>query len=318
MGWGRAYFAAQAMLGAAWWVAVFTVPSVRSLTLGGIDPVPMALADIPLFVGASAMAALGVRWAASTATVWTLLVTVGLASYATITREAGAGVVLMSGAAAASVVAFFLLRDGRVPTQLLLRGPFRFRTADAAAHVRRHVLTTAAQIVVFWGGALGVVPLVIAWLERRWQLAIGFGVPVVVFGAVLFVAASALGIWSAAVMSTRGHGTPLPSDTATRLVVAGPYRFVRNPMAVAGITQGVAVGLVLSSWLVLVYAVCGSLVWNYAIRPHEERDLEERFGQAFVDYRRRVRCWLPRARPVPAGVFEGSVTERASAHPFGG
>ena len=28
MGWGRAYFAAQAVLGAAWWVAVFTVPSV--------------------------------------------------------------------------------------------------------------------------------------------------------------------------------------------------------------------------------------------------------------------------------------------------
>jgi protein-S-isoprenylcysteine O-methyltransferase Ste14 len=77
-------------------------------------------------------------------------------------------------------------------------------------------------------------------------------------------------------------------------------------MAVAGITQGIAVGLMLSSWLVIAYAVCGSLVWNYAIRPHEERDLEERFGAAFVDYRRRVRGWLPRWRsPVPA-----------SAHPF--
>jgi protein-S-isoprenylcysteine O-methyltransferase Ste14 len=306
MGWGRAYFAAQAVLGTVWWVAVFTVPPVRALTLGGVDPVLMALLDIPLFVGASAVAACGVRWAASTATLWTLLVTVGLASYATVTREAGAGVVLMSGAAAASVVAFFLVRDGRVPTHLLLRGPFRSREADAAAPARRHVVTTGVQLILFWVAALGVAPLAIAWLERRWQLAIWLGTPLVLFGVTLFVAASALGLWSAAVMSTKGRGTPLPSGTATRLVVAGPYRLIRNPMAVAGITQGIAVGLMLSSWLVIAYAVCGSLVWNYAIRPHEERDLEERFGAAFVDYRRRVRCWLPRWRsPVPA-----------SAHPF--
>lgn len=302
MGWGRAYFAAQAVLGAAWWVAVFTVPLVRTLTLGGIDPALMALLDIPLFVGASAVAAFGVRWAAASATGWTLLVTVALATYATVTREAGAGVVLMSGAAASSVVAFFLVRDGRVPTELLLRGPFRFREADAAAPVRRHVVTTGIQLVLFWGATLGVVPLVIVWLERRWQLAIWLGAPTVLFGVALFAAASALGIWSAAVMSTKGRGTPLPSDTATRLVVAGPYRFVRNPMAVAGITQGIAVGMMLSSWLVIAYAVCGSLVWNYAIRPHEERDLEERFGAAFVDYRRRVRCWVPRLRsPAHAG-----------------
>lgn len=44
------------------------------------------------------------------------------------------------------------------------------------------------------------------------------------------------------------------------------------------IVQGVAVGLILSSWLVIVYAIAGSLLWNYAIRPLEESDLETRFG----------------------------------------
>ena len=112
-------------------------------------------------------------------------------------------------------------------------------------------------------------------------------------GVAVFVLASALGVWSAITMSTLGEGTPLPMATAKRLVVAGPYRWVRNPMAIAGIVQGVAVGLILSSWLVVVYALAGSLLWNYAVRPHEEADLVGRFGDSYREYRGRVRCWLP-------------------------
>jgi protein-S-isoprenylcysteine O-methyltransferase Ste14 len=95
-------------------------------------------------------------------------------------------------------------------------------------------------------------------------------------------------------MSSRGAGTPLPSAMPNHLVIAGPYRWVRNPMAVAGITQGVAVGLVLGSWLVIAYSMIGSLLWNYAVRPLEEADLEERFGAEFRQYRDAVRCWIPR------------------------
>lgn len=106
----------------------------------------------------------------------------------------------------------------------------------------------------------------------------------------LLLTASALGIWSAAAMSTQGDGTPLPSATARRLVIAGPYRFVRNPMALAGIAQGVAVGLMIDSWLVVMYALCGSLVWNWVVRPLEEVDLEERFGVEYAAYACAVRC----------------------------
>jgi protein-S-isoprenylcysteine O-methyltransferase Ste14 len=76
-------------------------------------------------------------------------------------------------------------------------------------------------------------------------------------------------------------------------VIAGPYRYVRNPMAVAGIAQGVAVGLLLGSWLVVIWALCGSLVWNSLIRPFEEEDLEKRFGDDFRAYRDHVKCWVP-------------------------
>lgn len=294
MRWGRTYFAVQAAAGAVWWIAVFTVPFVREATLGSLDALWVAVFDIPLFVAASAVAACGSRVAAATAAAWTSLVAVGIALYATVTAEAGWGAVMMTAAAGASVLALCLVHFDRVPTAWLVRGPFRFRTAVLRAGSAGNVLATAGQIIVFWGLCLVVIPVIIAALEQRWQVATPF-VPVVpLFGAVLLLGASALGLWAAYVMSTLGKGTPLPAAMPNRLVIAGPYLWVRNPMAISGIVQGVAVGLMLSSWLVVAYAIAGSLVWNYAIRPFEEADLEQRFGDEFRRYRDTVPCWIPR------------------------
>ena len=301
-GFGRLYFAAQAAAGAAWWISVFTIPAVRSATLGGIDPVAMAALDVPLFVLASAVAALGVGWAVWIAAPWTAIVSAGMALYATLTGEAGWGALLMIAATVGSAGAAMLVLRDRLPTEWMLIGPFAIGVARPARRIG-HGGRTAIQIVVFWGLFLAVIPLVIVLVEHRWGLSIGMPAAIRVAGAAILVAASALGIWSAAVMSSLGDGTPLPSDTARRLVIAGPYRYVRNPMALAGISQGVAVGLIAGSWLVVAYALCGSLVWNWIVRPLEEADLEARFGAEFAAYRDRVRCWLP-GRPVPASTAD--------------
>jgi len=300
----RVYFAAQSMAGAAWWVAVFTVPLVRSTTLGLLDATVVALLDIPLFVLASGLAASRARWALASATIataWTLTVTVLLAVYATFTGEAGWGVILMTAASAGSVGALCLLWLGRIPTRWALAGPFAFRPARSRGRAGPHMLLTFAQILIFWGLFLGVIPLVVSLLEARWDLVIAFPPTLVWAGWALLAMASVLGLWSAASMNINGDGTPLPAAMANRLVTAGPYRFVRNPMAISGFVQGLAVGLVLSSWMVVVYAVLGSLLWNFAVRPLEEADLEARFGDEFRRYRDAVRCWIPRfTRPRPA------------------
>ena len=296
MVWGRAYFAAQAVGGAVWWALVFTIPFVRETTLGSLDPVLVATLDIPLFVMASALTVVW-RPAAWVATGWTLLVAVALALYATVTTEAGWGVLVMAAAAGCSGLALALVVLGRIPTEWIAAGPFGFRSAPTKGN---HVAATLMQMLLFWGLFLGVAPLFISWLEQRWGLSIQFPPVIDWVGFAVLASASALGVWSALTMSLIGRGTPLPSAMANRLVVAGPYRYVRNPMAVAGIVQGVAVGLILSSWLVVAYALIGSLLWNYAVRPLEEADLEQRFGDSFRAYRERVRCWVPRLTRAPA------------------
>ena len=46
--------------------------------------------------------------------------------------------------------------------------------------------------------------------------------------------------------------------------------------------------------LKLLSVVLGGIVWHVLIRPAEERDLTARFGDEYVAYCLRVRCWWPR------------------------
>lgn len=297
---GRAYFAAQAAAGALWWCGVFAVPGVREATLGPLPPVTVAALDLPLFVLASALAAAGMRAPAWIAAGWTVLVAIGMALLATLTGAAGWGALLMIAAAVGSVAAALLARTGRLPAEWISIGPFAFRPAAPAAP-GRNLRRTGRQIVLFWGLFLGVIPLLIAAVELRWGLRLPPTPWPPLAGAVLLPAASALGLWSGATMSARGRGTPLPSAMPTRLVVSGPYRVVRNPMAAAGIAQAAAVGLLFGSWLVVLYALCGAVFWHVIIRPVEEADLAARFGADYAEYRSRVRCWWPRRGAAGSG-----------------
>lgn len=148
-----------------------------------------------------------------------------------------------------------------------------------------------------WAIFLGAGP----WMAYRLESWLGFdrfrfdfplALAVALFGAGWIVA------WlSAYFIVTRGDGTPLPLDATNALVIAGPYRWVRNPMAFASLLQGAAIGLGAGSPLVLLYVLVGALMWNYGARPWEEADLEAKFGAPYARYKGEVSCWLPRLRP---------------------
>ncbi|MCC6540142.1 MAG: isoprenylcysteine carboxylmethyltransferase family protein [Bryobacterales bacterium] len=151
---------------------------------------------------------------------------------------------------------------------------------------------TLLQTVLFWSSLLWAVPLAIRSVEVRYGLA-GFR-PWPLLGWPLFFAASALGLWSAWTMAWFGEGTPLPLDTARRFVTQGPYRWIRNPMATAGLAQGMAVAVITGSYATLIYPFIGGVIWQHFVRPAEEADLAARFGAPYEDYRRHVSCWWPR------------------------
>ena len=94
-----------------------------------------------------------------------------------------------------------------------------------------------------------------------------------------------------------GEGTLAPWDPPRRLVVRGVYRQVRNPMISGVLFVLLGEAILLGSpplliWFLMVFAV--NAVYIPLI---EERSLENRFGEEYVDYRRNVPRWIPRLRP---------------------
>jgi protein-S-isoprenylcysteine O-methyltransferase Ste14 len=91
-----------------------------------------------------------------------------------------------------------------------------------------------------------------------------------------------------------GRGTPAPIDPPRELVVVGLYRFVRNPMYVAGIL--VLIGWLLwspsLSLLLAPFIFFGAV--HLFVTLYEEPTLKKKFGAAYEAYLQRVPRWLPR------------------------
>ena len=170
-----------------------------------------------------------------------------------------------------------------------------FRVADESSFGWNYA-KTLMQTAVMWTIFLVVGPFLVHRIEESvvdwgWQ-----GSRLI--GVLVFIAGGSLGLRSGYIMAKIGRGTPLPMDTARELVIAGPYRWIRNPMAVAGTIQSFATGIFLGSPAVFAATVFSATLWHVGVRPSEERDLVERFGRPYVDYSHAVRCWIP-TLPIP-------------------
>ena len=83
-----------------------------------------------------------------------------------------------------------------------------------------------------------------------------------------------------------------PDRPASTLANGGPYRFTRNPMylSLAFVYAGIAI-LGQSLWaLLLLPAIL--LVIRYGVIAREEPYLERQFGEAYTNYKARVRRWI--------------------------
>jgi protein-S-isoprenylcysteine O-methyltransferase Ste14 len=96
-----------------------------------------------------------------------------------------------------------------------------------------------------------------------------------------------------------GRGTPAPFIPPQRLVVVGFYRYVRNPMYVGFAAGWIGLWTVFgrASLTAIVEAVAVALGVHLFVVFYEEPTLRGKFGEAYEEYRRNVRRWLPR---VPA------------------
>lgn len=142
------------------------------------------------------------------------------------------------------------------------------------------------------------------WFVPRWfaaskgvslQVDWNAGLVPVVAGALLMLSC----VWE---FAWTGRGTPAPFDPPRRLVVRGPYRWVRNPMYIGMglflIGEAFLLPQITREMLILVAALWGAV--SLFILVYEEPTLRHLFGADYENYTRNVRRWLPRLKPFKA------------------
>lgn len=309
-----AYFALQGVAVAIWWLLLYFSPAARTIfQMGDSQTVLLAfwLADL-LLLAAGSLLTSALCFSASKFAVLAAWFVAGATSYAALyclafalsTDSGWLGTTLMLPAMLWSGV----FAVGISPQ--FVEPMFRRSTEAKTGWI---LTKTFAQIVVVWSLILFVFPVLIVSLEAKLGIA-QFTFPLQkTLAAILFCAVSTIGVSGAYTMAKIGRGTPLPLDAASKLVVAGVYSFVRNPMAISGIGQGLAVGLFWGSPLVLIYALMGAFIWQLIFRPLEEADLTRNFGADYEDYRRRVRCWIPNRKSYQIDSIADSSNSIASS-----
>lgn len=158
-----------------------------------------------------------------------------------------------------------------------------------------------ARAIALLPGVVAVLVPAFLLLSTGVDVGWGLGSPAaalpVLLGLVLIALGFALWLWTVRLFARVGEGTLAPWDPTRSLVVAGPYRHLRNPMIIAVLTALAGEAALFGSPPLLVWLAAFLAINHAFFRFDEEPELERRFGEEYRAYKRNVPRWLPRRTP---------------------
>ncbi len=120
---------------------------------------------------------------------------------------------------------------------------------------------------------------------------------VLVFAAVCAAICYILRVWGSSYLHAGiVWSAPARSDT---LLVAGPFRYIRNPLYFGNFFLALGVGL-LAPVIGCAIIVAGNVLLVIALARHEEKILENAYGERFRKYAAEVPSLFPRLTPIAA------------------
>lgn len=132
------------------------------------------------------------------------------------------------------------------------------------------------------------------WIESDWTIKSNLNL---VAGVLLGIAGLTIMFLTISSFIKIGKGTLAPWSPTQRLVISGLYKYVRNPMILGVLTILLSEALMISSIPVLKWAGLFFLINTTYFKLLEEPGLEKRFGESYIQYKKKVGMWIPSLKP---------------------
>lgn len=142
----------------------------------------------------------------------------------------------------------------------------------------------------------GVVLVLVPWLITHFQEAAQpWPVAVRALGVALIAAGAMVNVTTFVWFPLEGSGVPWPTNppSSRKVMVGGPYRYVRNPMYVSFFVAIIGEALLLSRPGLLIYLPVLVVFVVAFVRWYEEPTMAKRFGAEYDAYRKQVHAWWP-------------------------
>jgi protein-S-isoprenylcysteine O-methyltransferase Ste14 len=115
-----------------------------------------------------------------------------------------------------------------------------------------------------------------------------------VLGLILIVPGALMITWTY-IQFFGARGTPVPINPPKTLITTGLYAYSRNPMLTGIFLVFFGVGILTGSLsLTLLFSPLFVLFFYFQITKVEEKEMELKFGQAYLDYKQRVHRFFPK------------------------
>ena len=105
-------------------------------------------------------------------------------------------------------------------------------------------------------------------------------------------------------MKDAGKETMQPSKTTK--MFGGIYQHIRHPQTLGEMPLFIAVALFVNSLFLVLWATLFVVVGTPVLIHYEEKDLVKRFGDAYLEYRRRTDALVPKRKAKRDPALEGS------------
>lgn len=164
--------------------------------------------------------------------------------------------------------------------------------------------STGQQVILFLSGALifptgipAVLVLLLPRVDKRLGIAsFFFGNANILFGILMVVLGGGLAIWTIIAQVRLASGTPFPMLPTQKLIIIAPFKYCRNPMTLGTLAAYAGVAVWVGSFsALLAVVVLAALLITY-LKLIEEKELELRFGQEYLAYKKNTPFMFPRFR----------------------